>query len=158
MTLPDGRSMTLPEGVTEAQVQGIMRKRMGGGEVTAEEGALLRKVFANMGGGRGSGGRPRTSSNEYQFGGQYIVFVLRNGQPYAVNVRTGLTDMDYSEVVEGLQPTDSVLVLPSASLVRSQEEWRERMARVTGAGSMGGMRQTTPASGTPTAPAGAARP
>ena len=156
MTLPDGRSIPLPDGVTEAQIQGIMRKRMGGGEITAEEGALLRKVFAGMSGGRG-GGRPRASGNEYQFGGRYIVFVLRNGQPYAVNVRTGLTDMDYSEVVEGLSATDSVLVLPSASLVQSQEEWRERMARVTGGGSMGGMRSTT-TTGTTTAPSGGARP
>ena len=50
------------------------------------------------------------------------MFVLRNGEPMAVNVRTGLTDMDYIEVLEGLSPTDSVLVLPSASLVASQEE------------------------------------
>lgn len=157
MTLPDGRSIALPEGVTEAQVRGIMQKRMSGGTLTAEETATVRKVFAGMGGGR-NGGRPRASSNEYQFGGRYIVFVLRNGQPYAVNVRTGLTDMDYSEVIEGLQPTDSVLVLPSASLLQSQQEMRERMARVTGAGSMGGMRQTTPTSGAPTAPAGGARP
>ena len=155
LTLPDGRTVQLPEGVTEAQIRAIMQKRMGGGQVTAEEGALLRKVFAGMG---GRGGGRRAASNEYQFGGRYIVFVLRNGQPFAVNVRTGLTDMDYSEVVEGLQPTDSVLVLPSASLVQSQEEWRERMQRVTGGGSMGGMRQTTPTGGTTTAPAGGARP
>ena len=157
LTLPDGRTVQLPEGVTEAQIRAIMQKRMGGGQITAEEGALLRKVFAGMGGGR-SGGRPRPSSNEYQFGGRYIVFVLRNGEPFALNVRTGLTDMDYSEVVEGLQVTDSVLVLPSASLVQSQEEWRERMQRVTGGGTMGGMRQTTPAGGSTTAPAGGARP
>ena len=156
MTLPDGRSIPLPAGVTEAQIRAIMQKRMSGGTISPEETALLRSVFAGMGGGRG--GRPRASSNEYQFGGRYIVFVLRNGQPYAVNVRTGLTDMDYSEVVEGLQPTDSVLVLPSASLVQSQQEMRERMARVTGSGTMGGMRQTTPTSGTPTAPSGATRP
>jgi HlyD family secretion protein len=156
MTLPDGRSIPLPAGVTEAQVRAIMQKRMSGGTLSAEETALVRSVFAGMGGARG--GRPRASSNEYQFGGRYIVFVLRNGQPYAVNVRTGLTDMDYSEVVEGLQPTDSVLVLPSASLVQSQQEMRERMARVTGSGSMGGMRQTTPTSGAPTAPAGGTRP
>jgi HlyD family secretion protein len=155
MTLPNGQTITLPEGVTEAQIQGIMRKRMSGGEITAEEAALLRRVFAGMGGRQG--GRPRAPTNEYQFGGRYIVFVLRNGQPYAVNVQTGLTDMDYSEVVEGLSPTDSVLVLPSASLVASQEEWRERMQRVTGGGSMGGMRQSTPA-GSTTAPAGGARP
>lgn len=151
MTLPDGRSIPLPEGVTEAQVQGIMRKRMSGGQVTAEESALLRKVFAGMGGGRGR----QTQSNDYQFGGRYIVFVLRNGKPFAVNVRTGLTDMDYSEVVEGLTESDSVLVLPSASLVASQDEWRQRIERVTGAGSMGGMRQTTTTSGSATPTTGA---
>jgi HlyD family secretion protein len=155
MTLPDGRSIPLPPGVTEAQVRAIMQKRMSGGTLSAEETALVRSVFAGMGGARG--GRPRAASNEYQFGGRYIVFVLRNGQPHAVNVRTGLTDMDYSEVVEGLQPTDSVLVLPSASLVQSQQEMRERMARVTGSGTMGGMRQT-PAAGTTSAPSGAPRP
>jgi HlyD family secretion protein len=153
MTLPDGRSIPLPEGVTEAQVQGIMRKRMSGGQVTAEESALLRKVFAGMGGG-GRGGR-QAQSNDYQFGGRYIVLVLRNGKPFAVNVRTGLTDMDYSEVVEGLTEKDSVLVLPSASLVASQDEWRERMARVTGGGSMGGMRQPTATSGATTPTTGA---
>jgi hypothetical protein len=131
---------------------------MGGQEITTEEGALLRKVFSGMGGGRQAGGRPRTQNNDYQFGGRYIVFTLRNGQPFAVNVRTGLTDMDYSEVVEGLAPSDSVLILPSASLVASQEEWRERMERMTGGGSMGGMRQSSSTStGTPT-PAGGARP
>jgi HlyD family secretion protein len=158
MSLPDGRTITLPEGVTEAQVQAILRKRMGGQEITTEEGALLRKVFSGMGGGRQAGGRPRTQSTDDQFGGRYIVFTLRNGQPFAVNVRTGLTDMDYSEVVEGLAPSDSVLILPSASLVASQEEWRERMERMTGGGSMGGMRQSSSTStGTPT-PAGGARP
>jgi HlyD family secretion protein len=155
LTLPDGRTVALPEGVTEAQIRAIMQKRMSGGQVTAEEGALLRKVFAGM---QGGGGRQRAPSNDYQFGGRYIVFVLRNGQPYAVNVRTGLTDMDYSEVVEGLSPTDSVLVLPSASLVQSQEEFRERMQRVTGGGSMGGMRQQTTTPGAATPPAGGSRP
>lgn len=153
LTLPDGRTIPLPEGVTEAQVSAVMKKRMGGGTLTAEEGALLRKVFSSMGGGGNR--RPRAQSTDYQFGAKYIVFVLRNGQPVAVNVQTGLTDMDYSEVTQGLTERDSVLVLPSASLIASQEEWRERMGRVTGGGSMGGLRQST-ATSTPTS--GAARP
>jgi hypothetical protein len=49
--------------------------------------------------------------------------------------------MDYSEVVEGLSPTDSVLVLPSASLVQSQQDMRERFNRATGGGAVPGMRQ-----------------
>jgi len=155
LTLPDGRTIPLPEGVTEAQVSAIMKKRMTGGTLTAEEGALLRKVFSSMGGG---GRRPRAASSDYQFGAKYIVFVQRNGQPVAVNVQTGLTDMDYSEVTQGLSERDSVLILPSASLIASQDEWRERMGRVTGGGSMGGLRQPTTTSTSTTPSAGAARP
>jgi HlyD family secretion protein len=77
-------------------------------------------------------------------GSQYIVFVKRDGRPVPAWIRTGLTDMDYSEVLQGLSPTDSVLVLPSASLVQSQQEMRERFNRVTGGGAVPGMQQQTP--------------
>jgi len=79
------------------------------------------------------------------------VFVPRNGQPTPAWIRTGLTDLDYSEVLEGLTESDSVFVLPSASLVQSQEESRERVNRITGGGGVPGMQQQP-------APAGAARP
>jgi HlyD family secretion protein len=75
------------------------------------------------------------------FGGRYIVFVKRPGGPEPVWIRTGLTDLDYSEVREGLQAGDSVLVLPSASLVQSQQESQERANRITGGGGLPGMRQ-----------------
>jgi hypothetical protein len=58
-------------------------------------------------------------------------------------VRTGLTDLDYSEVVRGLAMTDSVLVLPSASMVQQQAEFRNRMTNMTGGGAVPGMRSTT---------------
>ena len=58
-------------------------------------------------------------------------------------IRTGLTDLDYSEVTEGLTASDSVLVLPSASLVQSQQDMRERFNRVTGGGAVPGMQQQT---------------
>ena len=74
----------------------------------------------------------------------YIVFVKRNGKPTPVWIRTGLTDMDYSEVLEGLTESDSVLVLPSQSLVQSQQDMRERFNRVTGGGAVPGMRQQQP--------------
>ena len=79
------------------------------------------------------------SSASFEFGGNYIVFVLRDGKPTPVMVRTGLTDLDYSEVVTGLGPNDSVLVLPSASLVQQQEEFRNRMSNMTGGGAVPGM-------------------
>jgi HlyD family secretion protein len=82
---------------------------------------------------------------------RYIVFARRNGQPTPVWIRTGLTDLDHSEVLEGLTESDSVFVLPSASLVQSQQESRERVNRITGGGGVPGMQQQP-------APAGAARP
>lgn len=156
LTLPDGRTVPLPEGVSEAQVSAIMKKRMSGGTLTTEENALLRRVFSSMGGGTRT--RSRAPSTDYQFGAKYIVFVLRNGQPFAVNVQTGLTDMDYSEVTQGLTEQDSVLILPSASLIASQDEWRERMGRVTGGGSMGGLRQPTTTTSSASPSSGGARP
>ncbi len=79
---------------------------------------------------------------------RHIVFVKDSAGPRPVWVSTGLTDLDYTEVLDGLSPGDSVLVLPSASLVQSQQESRERINRVTGGGGLPGMRQqTAPASG-----------
>ncbi len=79
---------------------------------------------------------PRATITE--LAGRYIVFVMRDGQPTAVRVRTGLTDMDYSEVLSGLTATDSILVLPSAALVQSQQELQERIQQRSG-GAMPGM-------------------
>lgn len=141
MTTPDGRTIQLPEGVTEAQVREIFRKRFSGGQLTPEEQRVMTQLQSAMGGGRrGGGARPRAGSgNDFQFGGNYIVFVLRDRKPVPVMVRTGLTDLDYSEVVSGLDATDSVLVLPSASLVQQQAEFRERIGRMTGGGAVPGM-------------------
>lgn len=80
-------------------------------------------------------------------GARYIVFVKKNGQPTPVWIRTGLTDMDYSEVRQGLSQSDSVLILPSQSLVQSQQDMKERFNRVTGGGAVPGMRQQTQPSG-----------
>jgi hypothetical protein len=67
--------------------------------------------------------------------------VKRPEGPTPTWIRTGLTDLDYSEVIEGLEPTDSVLILPSASLVQSQQESQERVNRITGGGGLPGMQQ-----------------
>jgi HlyD family secretion protein len=69
------------------------------------------------------------------------VFVKRGGTPTPVWIRTGLTDLDYSEVLSGVQPGDSVYVLPSASLVQSQQDMRNRFNQMTGGGAVPGMRQ-----------------
>ena len=158
MTTPDGRQVPLPEGVTEAEARALMQKRFGGGQLSAAENATLQKVmqaFRAGGGGRGfGGGNGRRGAAggggaDFQFGGNYIVFVRKSGEPVPVYIRTGLTDLDYSEVVSGLTAQDSVLVLPSASLVQSQTEAKTRAAQFTGGVVPGGGTTARPATGTP---------
>ena len=104
----------------------------------------------------GGGGRASRGTNVG--GGRYIVFAKRNGAPTAVWIRTGLTDLDYSEVLEGLQPGDSVYMLPSASLIQSQQDMRQRMNQITGGGAVPGMQQQQPSGGARSGGSGAAAP
>jgi len=116
---------------------------------TAQVARALAESQASLGGSpAGATSRPRArprpragSGSSGVFGGRYIVFAQRPEGPTPVWVQTGLTDLDYSEVVSGLSPADSVLILPSASLVQSQDEARERVNRITGGGAVPGMQQ-----------------
>lgn len=56
------------------------------------------------------------------FGGEYVVFALRNGAPRAVPVQTGLTDYDYTAVLAGLTANDTVVILPTAGLLEEQAQ------------------------------------
>ncbi len=71
----------------------------------------------------GAGHRPAQAQGQsgFQFGGDFIVFVLRDGVPTAVSIRTGLTDLDYSEVVAGLVEADSVLMLSGLGSVQGMQ-------------------------------------
>ena len=155
MTTPDGRTIELPPGVTEAQIRSAFQKRMSGQELTpAEQSAMaaMRQMMQRAGGGGGAGGFRRNTGEP----SSYIVFTLKNGKPTPVQIRTGLTDLDYIEVVSGLTEQDTVLVLPSASLLNAQRDMQQRMRNVTGGGLPGVQQQqpTTPArpQTTPTRP------
>lgn len=160
LTVPNAALRTQKDVASAAQVLGLSPQ-----EVQAElaeapagadsgrartTGAMLQKVgSANGGGGRGDRSREggpegAGAGADTRFGGRYIVFVTRGGQPMPVNIRTGLTDLDYSEVVSGLQEGDSVLILPSQSLVQAQKDFKERIGRVTGGG-LPGLKQQQPA-------------
>jgi len=136
----NGREIPVPEGLTKAQIEGVMAKMQGDGgfqSLTAGDRQILGQLRGGREGGE-RGGRPGTRRSQQQsstaglFGGNYVVFVLRSGEIMAVSVQTGLTDLDYSEVISGLSTADTVLVLPSASLLRSQAEFSERIQRMTG--------------------------
>ena len=138
MTTPFGSTIKLPDGVTEADVRAAFG-RMQSGNRTPADMALMGKIRAanpQMGGGRGGA---QQSGVDTRFGGSYIVFVKRGGTPVPVAIKTGLTDLDYSEVTSGLQEGDSVLALPSASLINSQTQFQDRINRMTGGGGVPGM-------------------
>src|SRR6266545_4058658 len=121
ITLPDGRTVPVPPGISAAQVrlaQSAMQKRQRGETPSDDERGAARAIFSAMGGGAGFGGAGGGGGLRRNTGdpSSYIVFVMRNGKPAPVQIRTGLTDLDYIEVVSGLTEQDTVLVLPSASL------------------------------------------
>ena len=168
-TTPSGQTVQLPPTITQKQVDAAragMRERMSGGQPSADQQAAMRVIGAALrdlgvlgpggGGGAGGGGRPGGNTGRLRNfdPGNYIVFALKNGQPTALNIRTGLTDLDYMEVTSGLSEGDTVLVLPSAGLLSSQKEMRERFQRMTGGGGLPGVQQqptttTRPQAATP---------
>jgi len=137
-----GRQVTIPDGVDVQQARALVAKLEGSSDprstfqnLSPEERSLMQQLLPM--GGRAMGGSPgagaggqSSSTNAALMGGSYVVFVLREGIPQPVPVRTGLTDLDYSEVVSGLTPADTVLILPSTSLIESQQEMQERMSRM----------------------------
>ena len=160
MTTPDGRTIQLPPGVTEAMVRSAFQKRMSGQELTpAEQNAMtaMRAAFQRGGGGGGGGSAGGGGMRRGGDVSSYIVFTLHKGQPTPVQIHTGLSDLDYIEVVSGLSEQDTVLVLPSASLLNSQRDMQQRMRSFTGGGLPGVQQQPTttqqrPPAATPTRP------
>ena len=84
-------------------------------------------------------GRPAEKlGGAYQYASRYWVFLDEPTGPRAVTVNTGLTDLDYSEVLSGLDEDDQVLLLPSSDLILSQQRFQGMMRRFT---SIPGMQQ-----------------
>lgn len=114
------------------------------GRPAAPTGGAPAGAAARGGQGGQRGGMPagasRRPNNDALFGGTYIVFAMREGKPTPVYVRTGITDLDWSEVRSGLVEGDSVMLLPSASLIQAQQGLQERMSRNSGLPGQGGGR------------------
>ena len=72
------------------------------------------------------------SGEGYQFGGKYWLFVMQGDEMVAKNISTGLTDLDYSEVVSGVTADERIVLLPSSDLIMSQDRFREWMGRTVG--------------------------
>ncbi len=144
-----GQPLKVPDGIdveearaVAAKVAGVSDMRTMFQSLSDSERNIMRRLGQAAGGGMGRAssmggdssmpsGQSSSSVNAALLGGNYLVFVMRDGVPTVTRIETGLTDLDYSEIVSGLAPTDTVLILPSGSLLASQQEMQERMARMT---------------------------
>ena len=114
-----GMTIELPQGIKAADVRALIKKRRDGGALTADEQSQLRRVFQSAGSqGSSSSSGPST---DYRFGGSFWV-VLDNDSREIRQVQTGVTDLDRVEIVEGLDASDRVLILPSSHLVETQQD------------------------------------
>jgi len=102
------------------QLRTLVSKRRSGEALSPQEESQLRAAMQHVSNGAIAVGRHNVGS-DYQFGGDYWAVALRNGEPVPVPVRTGVTDLEYSEVIAGLKPDDQILLLPSTSLFEQQE-------------------------------------
>jgi len=126
--------ITLPPGVTPEQVQAAFAKRMSGAELSPAEQALLSSCASHSRAeGRGGGREPSRTARPTRERARATSCRAAGRKIMAVPIRTGLTDQDYIEVARGLTQQDTVLVLPSASLVQSQQQFRQRFQNVTAA-------------------------
>jgi len=108
-------------GITETDLRTKLEGD-GGGEQRAA-GAVAQR------GSRSEGG------TDYRFGGNFWVVMDTQGEPGIRKVRTGITDLDRVEIVEGLEESESVLVLPSTHLFEVQQDlqnWLNRRIGVPG--------------------------
>lgn len=123
-------------GLTEDQV----RRQLGIESNTKFANARGEKSRAAKSPGQGKGrSGNRGKSSGYDFSNRYWVFRTKeDGSHEAINIVTGLTDLEYNEVLEGLAAEDEVLLLPSSGLVMDQQYVQQMMRRYTSMPGMGG--------------------
>jgi HlyD family secretion protein len=136
-----GRSI----GLTPEEVRAALGGGGGGGAQPAgptAAGAPKRKEGGSrpQGARREGGGPPGASAGGpgRERGNSAIVFKLADGKPVPVRITTGSSNWDFTQVTSGLTEEDTVIVLPSTSLIQQQERFRERMRGNSGVPGMGG--------------------
>lgn len=81
------------------------------------------------------------SATGYQYAGRYWTFVVDDGEVVAVNVDTGITDLEHNEILAGLREGAAVVLLPSTGVLEAQargREWMQRFSVVPKSGSQSG--------------------
>jgi HlyD family secretion protein len=119
--------------------------------ITGLDAAAIR---AKLGSAADQGSAPQDGparESAARFGGSFWVVVDRKGVLEAVPIVTGITDLDRVEVTKGLAEGESVLVLPSSSLVEAQERLQNFMRSRGGIPGMTQKSQETPGAQVPRA-------
>jgi HlyD family secretion protein len=108
-------------GIAEADLRTMLKSAGGSGQRAAEN--------------PGSPAPRKGGATDYRFGGSFWVVMDADGEPEVRKIRTGITDLDRVEVIEGLEESESVLVLPSTHLFEVQQDlqnWLNRRIGVPG--------------------------
>jgi HlyD family secretion protein len=121
-TAKDIKAAAMFTGIDETEIRETLRNS--GMEVQAVSGASEYP--------QGEGQPAAQEGQGYQFGGKYWVFVMQDDVPTPRYIQTGLTDLDYSEVISGVAAEDEVLLLPSSDLILSQDRFRKWMGDMVG--------------------------
>ena len=108
-------------GMAETDLRGMLKRAADSGQGSAEN--------------PGNRASRKGGATDYRFGGDFWVVMDTAGEPEIRRIRTGITDLDRVEVIEGLEESESVLVLPSTHLFEVQQDlqnWLNRRIGVPG--------------------------
>jgi HlyD family secretion protein len=108
-------------GIEETDLRAMLKSAGGGGQRPAEA--------------AGRSDPRKGSKTDYRFGGNFWVVMDTGGEPEVRKIRTGITDLDRVEILEGLEESEAVLVLPSTHLFEVQQDlqnWLNRRIGVPG--------------------------
>lgn len=96
--------------------------------------AELRRRLGQPGGRKDNAKRAQggATQSDYRFGGDFWVVVDADGETVVRKVRTGLTDLDRVEIIDGVEESETVLILPSSHLVETQQDLQRFINRRIG--------------------------
>ncbi|HZA14755.1 MAG TPA: efflux RND transporter periplasmic adaptor subunit [Myxococcaceae bacterium] len=99
--------------------------------LSAEDRAAARECFQKYGrggSGRGGSGNPSTSDG----GGPAMLFVRNGDSVEPRRVTLGLSDWEFTEVLDGVQPGDRIVLVSVALLQREQQQATDRLRQRVG--------------------------
>lgn len=114
---------------------GRIREAGGPSGMSEEDRAKMRECRARSGGRRGGGRGGDRASGATRPG---VVFVEGANGPEARRVTLGVSDWEYTEVLDGVKPGERVRLMSATRLRQEQEQMSERIRRRAGGGVMPG--------------------